>query len=118
MEADGRPAPSFCDAGYPKNLSPAARMADAKVFFGGLGQIAGGLRFTPGHSESASIPRCGPMGACSKAWLLFWSAGLSLSPREEGSSLRSGLRSRANFRAAWNLSGAVLQRRWTTRGRC
>jgi fatty aldehyde-generating acyl-ACP reductase len=36
-----------CDAGYPKNLSPNAEMPDAKVFFGGLGQITAGLRFTP-----------------------------------------------------------------------
>jgi predicted amino acid dehydrogenase len=37
----------ICDAGYPKNLSPNAEMAGAKVFFGGLGQITGGLGFTP-----------------------------------------------------------------------
>ena len=45
----GRIAPGaiVCDAGYPKNLSPVARMAGAKVFFGGLGQITGGLSFTP-----------------------------------------------------------------------
>ena len=36
-----------CDAGYPKNLSPSAELAGAKVFFGGLGQITGGMRFTP-----------------------------------------------------------------------
>jgi len=36
-----------CDAGYPKNLSPTAEMPGARVFFGGLGQITGGLRFTP-----------------------------------------------------------------------
>jgi fatty aldehyde-generating acyl-ACP reductase len=36
-----------CDAGYPKNLSPNAQMPHAKIFFGGLGQITGGLRFTP-----------------------------------------------------------------------
>jgi len=36
-----------CDAGYPKNLSPKAEMPAAKVFFGGLGQITGGLSFTP-----------------------------------------------------------------------
>src|SRR5713101_4561847 len=36
-----------CDAGYPKNLSPTAEMLDAKVFFGGLGQITGGLSFAP-----------------------------------------------------------------------
>jgi len=36
-----------CDAGYPKNLSPGAEMPGAKVFFGGLGQITGGLSFTP-----------------------------------------------------------------------
>src|SRR6266849_1770385 len=45
----GRIAPGaiVCDAGYPKNLSPTAEMPDAKVFFGGLGQITGGLRFAP-----------------------------------------------------------------------
>ena len=44
----GRIAPDaiVCDAGYPKNLSP-RQMAHAKVFFGGLGQITGGLRFRP-----------------------------------------------------------------------
>src|SRR6266550_1255240 len=36
-----------CDAGYPKNLSPTAEMLDAKVFFGGLGQITGGMKFAP-----------------------------------------------------------------------
>jgi predicted amino acid dehydrogenase len=45
----GRIAPDaiVCDAGYPKNLSPSAAMPDAKVFFGGLGQITGGLSFSP-----------------------------------------------------------------------
>jgi len=45
----GRTAPGaiVCDAGYPKNLSPSAEMPGAKVFFGGLGQITSGLRFTP-----------------------------------------------------------------------
>jgi fatty aldehyde-generating acyl-ACP reductase len=45
----GRVAPDaiVCDAGYPKNLSPSAEMPDARVFFGGLGQITGGLRFAP-----------------------------------------------------------------------
>ena len=45
----GRIAPDaiVCDTGYPKNLSPSARMPGARVFFGGLGQIAGGLRFAP-----------------------------------------------------------------------
>jgi fatty aldehyde-generating acyl-ACP reductase len=45
----GRIAPNaiVCDAGYPKNLSPSAEMPDAKIFFGGLGQITGGLRFAP-----------------------------------------------------------------------
>jgi fatty aldehyde-generating acyl-ACP reductase len=36
-----------CDAGYPKNLSPRAEMPGATVFFGGLGQITGGMKFTP-----------------------------------------------------------------------
>jgi fatty aldehyde-generating acyl-ACP reductase len=45
----GRVAPGaiVCDAGYPKNLSPNAQMPDAKIFFGGLGQITGGLNFAP-----------------------------------------------------------------------
>ncbi len=45
----GRIAPDaiVCDAGYPKNLSPSAQMPGARIFFGGLGQITGGLRFTP-----------------------------------------------------------------------
>ncbi len=34
-----------CDAGYPKNLAPGVN--GAHVFFGGLGQITGGLSFTP-----------------------------------------------------------------------
>ena len=45
----GRIAPDaiVCDAGYPKNLSPNAQMPGARIFFGGLGQITGGLRFAP-----------------------------------------------------------------------
>jgi len=45
----GRIAPDaiVCDAGYPKNLSPNADTPGAKVFFGGLGQITGGMTFTP-----------------------------------------------------------------------
>lgn len=41
------PGAIVCDAGYPKNLCPSAQMPGLKIFFGGLGQIAGGLRFTP-----------------------------------------------------------------------
>jgi fatty aldehyde-generating acyl-ACP reductase len=37
----------ICDAGYPKNLSPSADLPDAKVFFGGLGQITAGMTFAP-----------------------------------------------------------------------
>jgi len=37
----------ICDAGYPKNLSPGAQMPDVKVFFGGLGQVRGGMKFAP-----------------------------------------------------------------------
>ena len=37
----------ICDAGYPKNLSPIAEMSGATVFFGGLGQVTGGMRFAP-----------------------------------------------------------------------
>ena len=41
------PGAIVCDAGYPKNLSPSAKMPGAKIFFGGLGQITGGLKFSP-----------------------------------------------------------------------
>jgi predicted amino acid dehydrogenase len=41
------PGAIICDAGYPKNLSPSKEMPSAKVFFGGLGQVTGGLKFTP-----------------------------------------------------------------------
>jgi fatty aldehyde-generating acyl-ACP reductase len=41
------PEAIICDAGYPKNLSPGAEMPRATVFFGGLGQITGGLTFIP-----------------------------------------------------------------------
>lgn len=37
----------ICDAGYPKNLTPSKETEDATIFFGGLGQIRGGLKFTP-----------------------------------------------------------------------
>ena len=45
----GRIAPHalVCDAGYPKNLSPSAEMPGATIFFGGLGQITGGMSFAP-----------------------------------------------------------------------
>jgi fatty aldehyde-generating acyl-ACP reductase len=36
-----------CDAGYPKNLSPRAQMPCTTVFFGGLGQVTGALKFAP-----------------------------------------------------------------------
>jgi fatty aldehyde-generating acyl-ACP reductase len=36
-----------CDAGYPKNLSPCAGMPGVTVFFGGLGQVRGGMHFAP-----------------------------------------------------------------------
>jgi fatty aldehyde-generating acyl-ACP reductase len=41
------PEAIICDAGYPKNLSPRGDMRGARVFFGGLGQISGGLSFMP-----------------------------------------------------------------------
>ena len=44
------PEAIICDAGYPKNLHPNADMPDARIFFGGLGQIAGGLNFVPDFS--------------------------------------------------------------------
>ena len=41
------PGAIICDAGYPKNLSPIVKLPGAKVFFGGLGQVTGGLSFKP-----------------------------------------------------------------------
>ncbi|HYL74808.1 MAG TPA: hypothetical protein VEU96_11425 [Bryobacteraceae bacterium] len=41
------PPAVVCDAGYPKKLSPSAEMPGARVFFGGLGQITGGMKFQP-----------------------------------------------------------------------
>jgi fatty aldehyde-generating acyl-ACP reductase len=45
----GRIAPEalVCDAGYPKNLSPNADIPGTTIFFGGLGQITGGMKFAP-----------------------------------------------------------------------
>jgi len=37
----------ICDAGYPKNLAPCGALPDARIFFGGLGQIRGGMRLRP-----------------------------------------------------------------------
>jgi fatty aldehyde-generating acyl-ACP reductase len=44
------PQAIICDAGYPKNLHPGASMSGARIFFGGLGQITGGLSFRPDFS--------------------------------------------------------------------
>jgi predicted amino acid dehydrogenase len=41
------PEAVICDAGYPKNLSPAAELPRARVFFGGLGQVTAGLTLIP-----------------------------------------------------------------------
>lgn len=41
------PGAIICDAGYPKNLSPDRHFPRARIFFGGLGQITGGLTFAP-----------------------------------------------------------------------
>jgi fatty aldehyde-generating acyl-ACP reductase len=45
----GRIAPGaiVCDAGYPKNLNPGWDASGAQIFSGGLGQISGGLNFSP-----------------------------------------------------------------------
>lgn len=37
----------ICDAGYPKNLSPAGALEGCTVFFGGLGQSLGGISSEP-----------------------------------------------------------------------
>ena len=36
-----------CDAGYPKNLAASAASPGVTTFFGGLGQVAGGITFIP-----------------------------------------------------------------------
>jgi predicted amino acid dehydrogenase len=36
-----------CDAGYPKNLSPAFVPRDGVIFYGGLGQASGGIELDP-----------------------------------------------------------------------
>jgi predicted amino acid dehydrogenase len=41
------PGAIVCDAGYPKNLSSRGNRDGVRVFFGGLGQISGGLSFMP-----------------------------------------------------------------------
>ncbi len=41
------PEAIICDAGYPKNLDARGNRLGARVFFGGLGQISGGLSFMP-----------------------------------------------------------------------
>jgi predicted amino acid dehydrogenase len=59
----GRTAPEaiICDAGYPKNLHPTADMPGARVFFGGLGQIASGLTFVPDFSGVLNRHPCPDM---------------------------------------------------------
>lgn len=36
-----------CDAGYPKNLSPAFAPSECAIFYGGLGQASGGIKLDP-----------------------------------------------------------------------
>lgn len=44
---DVAPDAIICDAGYPKNLDPEAAIPEARIFFGGLGQITGGMKLVP-----------------------------------------------------------------------
>jgi fatty aldehyde-generating acyl-ACP reductase len=44
------PEAIICDAGYPKNVRPDPYIPGARIFFGGLGQITGGLSFVPDFS--------------------------------------------------------------------
>jgi fatty aldehyde-generating acyl-ACP reductase len=37
----------ICDAGYPKNLAPGPELDGATIFYGGLGQVTGGMKFWP-----------------------------------------------------------------------
>jgi fatty aldehyde-generating acyl-ACP reductase len=92
----GRVAPHaiVCDAGYPKNLSPSAEMPGAKIFFGGLGQITGGLSFAPdfhGILNRHPFPDVAH-GCLLEGMALLLNADSSPSLREEASSLRSASR--------------------------
>jgi fatty aldehyde-generating acyl-ACP reductase len=44
------PEAIICDAGYPKNVRLDPYIPGARIFFGGLGQITGGLSFVPDFS--------------------------------------------------------------------
>lgn len=41
------PGAIICDAGYPKNLARSAQVSETTTFFGGLGQVTGGMKLTP-----------------------------------------------------------------------
>jgi predicted amino acid dehydrogenase len=93
----GRIAPEaiICDAGYPKNLNPRGDMTDARVFFGGLGQIAGGLSFMPDFK-----------GVLNRHPFL----DVALLPGARAHHARAGRGNRDHRHTAWNPSRAAVQR--------
>ncbi len=115
----GRIAPDalVCDAGYPKNLSPSAEMPGATVFFGGLGQITGGLRFTPDfHGVLNRHPFPDVVHGC-----LLEGMALALEGRFEPFSQGRGFITPERVEeiedhccTAWDLSRTALQCRWTS----
>ena len=117
----GRVAPHaiVCDAGYPKNLSPNTHMPNAKIFFGGLGQITAGLSFTPDlHGVLNRHPFPDVVHGC-----LLEGMALALEGRFEPFSQgrgfitpRAGRGDGDNCCKAWHLSRSALQRR-RTRGK-
>ncbi len=115
----GRIAPGaiVCDAGYPKNLSPGADMPGAKIFFGGLGQITGGLSFTPDfHGILNRHPFPDVVHGCLlEGMALALEGRFEAFSKEEGSSLPARRGDRGHRRPAWDLSRTALQRRWTRR---
>ncbi len=86
---DCRPAALICDAGYPKNLLSCR--ADARVFWGGMGQAPDAGR--PTHCSTLSIPsprRGWPTAVCSRRSPWRSKDGSNPTRKVAGTSRRSG----------------------------
>jgi fatty aldehyde-generating acyl-ACP reductase len=99
--------PILCDAGYPKNLHPACRTAQSAVFFGGLGQVRGGISYDPDLGE---ILNPHPFPNVAHGCLLEGMA-LALEGRFEPFSRGRGLITPSRVEEIWNIAqkhGIVL----------